>query len=848
MGHLMSRKPDLTMSYKILSLELYGYKRIKLTNIQRIKINMTEKIQLILGSNGSGKSSIMKELTPLPASPAEYSKDGYKIIELSAGGSHYVLKSEFGNKAKHSFILNGENLNDGDGTAQIQKELVKKHFGITTDIHSLMLGETRFHSMSVADRRYWFTQLSDTSYTFALAAYQKLKEQHRDTLGAIKMAQTRLAQETQKLLSPEEEEHYKKQVKELTEFLHYLLTLSSPKTYQPEQLLRNAKDNLTQMAKITEHVKNTRSNLLGHDGPVTEDGLQVSINETSGLIRGLEYQISHLSEALSQEQELARQLEASNVSSASEIHKKLSRLKEEKTKIHTTIRLPLAWDTKLAAECANALSVVSVSLAEVAGQMQPDPDKLNNKTRYVYLLECVSVLETKLQALDDLQNKQAVRRAELERLKKSHQLECPNCQHRWIQGFNSDEFVELCSGMDARATVLTQNKAHLENLKKSVAEIESYQNSLKQIVNLKKQWPILDPFWEYLIQSEALTKDPKSVTGLLNTVMMDIQEYAKMAELDKQIDELLLLKDKIAKNTEQDFEKLKSKTLKLENELFGLQVSLNNHKTTLREQTKALQCMQFLTEGSEKLAKLMKDNEKLTGELVEAQRTQMLRQVINVVQSDLSRKEQALSQMNVQKALVEDLQRQVKQYEEQAQVLKIAVRELSPTEGLIAKGMLGFINSFVSQINGFIRKIWLYPLELVPVLPDEDKNVDLDYKFSLKAGSYDNDVIPDIAKGSTAMKEVIDLAFRVVAMQYLGLQECPLLLDEFAASFDSAHRQAAYYTINNVMAQSNFSQLYIVSHYEQTYGSLKNAEMTVICPSNVVIPREAVFNQHVQIS
>lgn len=844
----MSIKPGLTMSYKIISLELYGYKRIKLTNIQRIKINMTEKIQLILGSNGSGKSSIMKELTPLPAVPAEYSKDGYKIIELQVGEKHYVLKSEFGGKAKHSFILNGENLNDGDGTAQIQKELVKKHFGITPDTHSLMLGETRFHSMSVSDRRYWFTQLSDTSYTFALSAYQKLKEQHRDTLGAIKMAQTRLAQEAQKLLSPEEEEQYRKQVKELTEFLHYLLTLTSPKSYQPDQLLQVAKNNLKQMEQATAHIKNICVSLSGHERPVSEDNLQTSINETTGVIRGLEYQISHLSEALSQEQELTRQLEASNVTSVAEIHKKLSELKEEQTKINSNITLPLVWNTKIVAECANALNAVSVSLADVVGQMQPDPDKLNNKTRYVYLVECVATLEAKLQALDDLQNKQAARRAELERLKKSHHLECPNCQHQWIQGFNSDEFVELCSEMEMRAVILTQNKTHLENLKKSVTEIENYQNSLKQIVALKKQWPILDPFWNYLIQSDVLIKDPKSVTGLLNVVMLDIQEYAKLADLEKQTEELMALKAKIAKNTEQDFEKLKSKTVKLENDLFAMQLKLSNHKTTLREQTKTLQSAQFLTESRHRLEKLMEDNEKLTSELIEAQRTQTLRQVIHVVQSDLSRKEQALSQMNVQKALVEDLQRQVKQYEEQAHVLKIAVRELSPTEGLIAKGMLGFINNFVSQINSFIRKIWLYPLELVPVLPDEDKNVDLDYKFSLKAGSYDNDVIPDIAKGSTAMKEVIDLAFRVVAMQYLGLQECPLLLDEFAASFDSAHRQAAYYAINNVMTQSNFSQLYIVSHYEQTYGSLKNAEMTVICPSNVVIPREAVFNQHVQIS
>lgn len=844
----MSIKPGLTMSYKIISLELYGYKRIKLTNIQRIKINMTEKIQLILGSNGSGKSSIMKELTPLPAVPAEYSKDGYKIIELQVGEKHYVLKSEFGGKAKHSFILNGENLNDGDGTAQIQKELVKKHFGITPEIHSLMLGETRFHSMSVADRRYWFTQLSDTSYTFALTAYQKLKEQHRDTLGAIKMAQTRLAQETQKLLSEEEEINYRNQVKDLTDFLHYLLTTTSPKVYYPDQLKDKAKNNIKQMSVLTSHIRSIQTNLMANVSKNTEESLQNSINKISGSIQGLEYQISHLSESLSQEQELTKQLEASNVCSVSEIHKKLRQLKEEEAKISENIQIPLTWNIDRINDCCSALNTVFPILADIVSQMEPDDRGLFNKTRYVYLLEYSKNLENNIKILDDKQVKLTFRRAELERLKNSHQLECPNCEHKWIQGFNLSEYEELCQLSDKQGEALENLKKDLEEKKKAISEIEAYQNLLKQFISLKNQWPVLNPFWEHLIKTEVLVKDPKSVLGILNTVMLDIQEYSKQFDLKSQIAELALLKDKIAKNSEQDFEKLKTKTSKLEIELFNLQLKLSQQKELHRSQIKALQDVQSLQTSSEKLQSLLNDNLCLSKEIIEAQRTQALKQIIQVVQSDLTRKEQALSQIAVQKALVNDLQKQVKQYEEQAHVLKIMVREISPTEGLIAKGMLGFINSFVFQINSFIRKIWLYPLELVPVLPDEDKNVDLDYKFSLKAGSYDNDAIPDIAKGSTAMKEVIDLAFRVVAMQYLGLQECPLLLDEFAASFDSAHRQAAYYTINNVMAQSNFSQLYIVSHYEQTYGSLKNAEMTVICPSNVVIPRDAVFNQHVEIS
>lgn len=832
---------------KILSIEMFGYKHIRrLTNIQRIKVDFTEKIQLVLGSNGSGKSSMLRELSPLPASPADYSKDGYKIIILLKDNKKYILKSEFGGKPRHSFIVDGVNLNAGDGTAQIQKDLVKRHFGITPEIHSLMLGETKFHSMSIADRRYWFTQLSDTSYTFALAMYQKLKEALRDTTGAIKMAQTRLAQETQKLLSKEEEQKYKVQVKELTEFLHYLLAQTSPKVYNVDQLKQAARNDLRQMGTLAAQVKATYAFVTG--GAVTESELQDSVNKLSGVVYGLEHQVHQLSEYLVQEQDLAKQIQDTGMHDVAELNNRLLELSRDESKIRSNIRLSIEWKGESARDCKRLLQSVLPILTELIAQLPEDPDKRMTYERQNYLAEYCKQAAAGLQTLNKQQIATILRKTDLERLKSAHLTECPNCRHAWIQGFNEAEYLELCAMASRTGEAIDKQDKDLVEKQKALAEVTSYLDTRSQLLSIIRHNPTLSPIWAEVLDSNLLNTSPKLVVNMLNTVLVDLDEFIKIDEITKEAKDLIELKKRITGNSEQNFDKLKVKAQQLESKLFTVQTELSAKRSLLKDQAKTLEQIKTLKEKAQMLETVLARTNEIGKDLIEAQRTQAIKQIIQIVQTELTRKEQALSQMQVQYAIVADLEKQVKLYEEQASVLKVMVRGMSPTEGLIAKSLLGFINNFVNQVNSFIRKIWLYPLELVPILPSENNHVDLDYKFALKAGDHSDDHVPDVSKGSTAMREVVDLAFRVVAMQYLGLQECPLLLDEFAASFDAAHRQAAYHTISNVIAQSNFSQLFIVSHYEQTYGSMTNSEITVLCPNNVNLPRDSVFNKHVSIS
>ena len=87
---------------KINRLVLSGYKRIALTGYSEIDISFTRKIQLILGMNSSGKSSLMNELSPLPVANSDLVKDGFKRIWIEHNGVEYKLEN--GRGMKHSFI------------------------------------------------------------------------------------------------------------------------------------------------------------------------------------------------------------------------------------------------------------------------------------------------------------------------------------------------------------------------------------------------------------------------------------------------------------------------------------------------------------------------------------------------------------------------------------------------------------------------------------------------------------------------------------------------------------------------------------------------------------------------
>lgn len=828
---------------KYVSVELNGYNRLRLNHINSIKISPQSKLQLILGTNGSGKSSLIHAMSGLPASKDDFQEGGSKVEIFHHNNSIYELKSCFDGKPRYNFIKDGEELNTG-GTASTFKELSYKELGLTPDIHKLRCGITKFTGMSVAERRSWFNLLSDADYTYAFKFYNKLKEHHRDLTGAIKMKQSRLVQESDKLLDPEELEKTKLEVKELNDLLDKLFALKSGPSVTAYTLEANLRENTRSMERLVKSLHEDFSSIAKLGLSIAPDMIDDELINLHSRVKANERRIAELLEIVDQNQETVIAIRNSGVSKISNIEEELKalNLSIEKKKFSSVTSIYFE-DPK---EALAALDAVSGRLTEILAEMPPNPYKAISKAFYEENKASLQTAVQKREAINAEMIDLTSKRKELEHLREHSETVCPACQHRWFRDFDEVLYKQIVE------KIALYNK-ELDNLDKVIPALESkhqeaveYLSMFRNYVELTKAWPILQPFWEHLLRNDIIFESPMVASAQIGIVREDICLLIAIAGEKEKIKEIYALRELYQKNQELDLSKLEVYLDKVNAEISELTSNNFTDKRLIDKHESFKRLFARMEKVSSDLEVLFKDRERTSKDIIAAIQNESIMEMIAELRRQIQERTQAIDKMSSQQALVKFLEDEVAALMNRAELVKIAMRELSPNEGLIAKGLSAFINSFMLRINKFISKIWLYPLELVLIEPDESESVDLDYKFSLKV----NNEFPvgDIAEGSSAMKEIIDLAFLVTAMQYLHMSDYPLFLDEFAKTMDVAHRQSAIHAITNQLAADSFSQIFMISHYEDSYGSLKNCDVTVLCPSNIALPKDMAFNKHVQMT
>ena len=185
-------------SLKLLRVEVHNCERFKLSNFQTLEVETSEDIQIVLGSNGSGKTTFTRFCcSPLPPPKDAFLEDGYLKRTFLFNGREYQLNFYNGKQTKHEFIDDtGVNLNKGM-TETVQAVLVKDIFGIDAELFNLftMSNGERFHLMSPMRRREWLTRLAHTDFDYALAVHEKANAALRDAKGALKHQVATLAKE-----------------------------------------------------------------------------------------------------------------------------------------------------------------------------------------------------------------------------------------------------------------------------------------------------------------------------------------------------------------------------------------------------------------------------------------------------------------------------------------------------------------------------------------------------------------------------------------------------------------------------------------------------------------------------
>lgn len=829
---------------KITSITLQGFKRMQLNQVASFTMTPTELIQLILGTNGSGKSSLIAELTPMPASTSDYFKDGSKTIRYSHRGHDYVLTSTFIGGPKHSFVKDGEELNDGR-TGAVQKELVRQEFGITQEIHDLLRGEEVFCAMAPVRRREWFTKLCDTSYDYAISVFKKLQSKKRDIEGALKLARKRLVAEQAKVISEAEEEKLTREVRALSEELNLLQTLRAPVERPSAEYFDELDHGMRELEQLSQRLLRMRVYAPAQQPAADTEELLRSIE---GFRRDAAVAQELVSAAVKEHdkvKETVQVLQRTGAAGLEALQARRAQLLQQMGQVQNRRKLQL--------ECHNVeLSVAAFHsvrqiLQDLFALLPENSDRRYSQARQQELTEQVLILRDQRAREERALGELGKRNQHMETHRASGAMKCPNCLHQWHLGYSESEHSELQSLIARADEALKARTKVIEQLEAEVTAIREYGELYRNYIRTTQAYPILEPLWTYLAENNYVTHTPLTAPTVLHQYEYDLQCETETAQLGEQLQQT----DNHIREAEQVGDaNLAEQTLKLAELDFQIEVlttRISQAQQSLHEYSAYRKQLLDAQELSNRVAKLREDLQHANSQRIEMLRREMLGSCIRQVQHLLVRKEETLSAVTLQKGIVADLQSNIAVLTVEEQAAEALVRELSPTNGLIAEGLLGFIHTYVAQMNSLIRRIWTYPLVVHDCSVVDGDGAELDYKFPLMAQTKDN-TAPDIKQGSAGMQEIVNLAFKVVAMQYLGLGESPLYLDEFGKTFDEAHRSQAMQVIRNLMEQKSFTQLFIVSHYASSYGTLANAEICVLCPTNISVPVHTKYNQHVVMS
>ncbi|WP_144106738.1 hypothetical protein [Paraburkholderia sp. BCC1886] len=831
-------------------LLLKGYKRLQLNQVETFILRPTQIVQLILGTNGSGKSSLLRELTPLPANSADFAKDGKKAITIEDRGHTYVLTNDFGAEKKHSFIKDEEELNHG-GTAAVQKELVKQEFQITNDTHELVTGLEIFTQMSPSRRREWFTQLSDVNYDYAISRYNRLREEFRNVSGALKLDKKQLVVEQSKVITEEEQQRLIQEVRALHVEMTRLIEMRSPIERPIEQVDRDRLAAEEQLRLLSERLLRLRveapMSMVRNEWGELQRATFASVGAVDQHVENIRHQITAQEAVLSKSvtdheklKENADILKRRGTDGVKSVQLRITAAREARDELLKGRQLGLeGFDPRAALK---ALDSVDRTLEGLLMELPVNEDQRFSSAKLNEQREISGQVKQQRTAKAAEVAHWEGKKQHLEQHKANGRTECPKCHHVFTQGVSEEAFTVLTNQIEKAKAELRGLDERLAGLDEVIGTNQSYGELFREVQLTLRGTPALSPFWDHVLETRFLQSAPKRVVTLLHALRQDLELELKA---QRHIDEIGELQKLLVQSEELGDASLAEVTQQLGEASLVIE-SLTKALAGARQQLHAFQTYRRqLTEAFElqfKIEQTVKSFETFTHHQVETLRRMAIQRCLEQTQSALARKEEILNVLNQQKAIVANLTLTIARRTLEEEALKMTVRALSPTDGLIADGLLGFIKSFTQQMNQLIRKIWAYPLEILPCGMSSDRGTELDYKFPLMVGTRSN-VVDDIKRGSSGMQEIVDLAFKVVAMKYLGLDHGALPLDEFGKTLDMEHRTTAMQAVKQLMETRPFTQLFLINHYSELYGSFTNAEVCVLDSRNIAVPQ--TYNTHV---
>ena len=812
---------------KLKYIVLEGCKRLLAAGTKSFEFNPESNEIVIIGTNGTGKSTILKHWTPLPPANKEFVKGGKKETHWDHRGSEYKIISLYlGANSSHTFIKDDEVIIE-NGTASVLTQKISEYFNIDKDIHDLMTGKKKLSTMSVLERREWIMRISGGDFNFVMELFDDISVKLRDNVGAIKHSRMRLIELEKDRVDPETLLKYKNNLDQVNSTIGLVVDI---------------KGKINTIGDVTS--TKTLDNVL-KSYSVKYDGLLSSLEST---ITGLKaYSVDRYSfvdntpvlrsEAVIHKQHLNAMLEeltkikeqellSKEVDSLEGLKNKVNFLKSKLDNLSGFEKDYFYDDLKDPKSLLSTFNLIHLSFNTILSSWSfiPYNNLLKNKNEIsnsiISISEKINILEKKLVEFQH----------EMQHIRMTNSSECPKCSHRWKPGLSPEREAQLNHEISRIDEIIKIKKNELSYLNEDLESVNNKIGNYNDYLALCRNTPNLHTLWVLINDSKCLTDRSVSIKSLIDKWAFNVELKDKENDL---LNEIQILNDKIGfiESIHLSISNPQLHKERLESRIQDQYTLINTVENKINETSIINKLIDKIKTIENEVKTDITDIEQIVKDIVARESLNIFEEVNSKLNKDSYQINSLLMRSESCHAVLSDLELSLSNLVEANNAYLVLVSELSPKEGFVADLLSSFITQMLLDMNNVLGSIWTHDIEILPCLKGGSF---LDFKFPLAIKG--NDPADDIADGSSAQVDVVDFAFKYVVSQYLGLMDYPFLLDELAPTFDECHRRNILHFIRHLADTGICSQLVMISHYSEIHSSFVKAEYLVTDTSNVTIP------------
>lgn len=853
---------------KILSLELYGFIPFSGVPIQKLKVDFTAPAQLIIGDNGSGKSSMLRELTPKPANSSFYTKGGYKKIVIEHNGHEYILTSDFSSKpGSHSFMIDGVEMNDS-GNSGVQRELALKEFEYSDTIDDLSSFNMLLTKAKPADRKRILFELYPGNMSFVLDKHKQISTKIRSIRSGLKMLESMKAEVTDQMMSEDDLRELKQRREALTKKERSM----SQFIRDLEREIGEMKENLPEATgRSPSELAQLMKSLVLEDVLTEEHEPNISPNNPENVKTRLDSEIGSLKASIDSKEELANNL-TNQIRRYEEfehrtVEEELTAFKREISQLEDQIKnipydpsVPSITGDQVDPLCNETVPAVENACDEFRSVQSDYPrarvwsERAVRKAEHRYRI-WKNEEDTLKKSIEEHQNRLESLRKDLinaERLKPSIRCDIPECE---LRKANETRRTALKTEEKKFVDGINQYKKTLENVSKKRKKLEDNLYGAQALLT-----PTMNIYHILNANSESrrswLTEgkgwpcntldDPYRIHNKYRIMAENSKARRDKEELEKQRDRIKEKVSSIQKSSLPASELVKDRLLECRKELKDIVKSINACKRDIELKSTVIKGLANTEKRRIEMIDAVKDyitarDREVILELikfssealdrVDKERSETVRLL-----SDLEEKER--KQSSLKSRLNETIQPQIKKEKTVLTLCEKVENELSPKDGLPHRRMVGFINTLFGVINDIVQKVWGYGLEFQQLDPGSP----MDWKFPVIIN--DTNTVPDCSFCSKGEQEILNMGWIFGLCKLLGIgKKVPIRPDEPDGGLSDGNRGRILSLVSTMIEDGHVEQLFLVDHHYSLFGAFTQSEILCLNPENIILPKD--YNTHV---